>query len=284
MTAVPSRSALMAAAARAAHLEVDRPPFLFEDTLARQLLGDQGEEPLSYQRTAGAHPILARTRLVTTARAHYAEQRLMVAVERGVRQYVILGAGLDSFAYRSPLQDLAVYEVERPETSAWKQDRLAAAGIRVPPQAHLVPLDLGRELLLPGLKSHGFDASSPAFVSWLGVTMYLESPAIIAILHEVGELAPGSELVFDHALPAEQRDSEGAEYAALAESIGATNGEPWVTTLTAAQAEAMAVQSGLEVLAQPFLEDWVDPALWHRQDDLRPSRLWAMVHARVASR
>ena len=194
---------------------------------------------------------------------------------------MILGAGLDSFAYRSPLQDLAVYEVDRSETSAWKRDRLAAAGIPVPSLTHLVPLDLGREPLLPGLASHGFDATRPAFVSWLGVTMYLQAPAIVATLDEIAELAPGSELVFDHVLPAEHRNSEGAEYAALAESIGAANGEPWVTTLTAAEAGAMAAEAGLDVLAQPLLEDWVDRQLWHRKDVLRPLMLWAMVYSRV---
>ncbi len=281
MPTVPSRSALMAAAARAAHLEVDRPPFLFEDTLARQLLGDQGDEPLAYQRTSGAHPILARTRLVTTARAQYAERRLADAVQRGVRQYVILGAGLDSFAYRSPLGDLEVYEVDRPEASAWKRDRLAAAGIPVPALAHLVSLDLGREPLLPGLAEHGFDAGRPAFVSWLGVTMYLPAHVIAATLDEIGEFVPASELVFDHALSPDERDAEGAEYAVLAAQIGAANGEPWVTVLSVAEAGTMAAQAGLEIIAHPLLEDWVERQMWHRQDGLRPSRLWAMVYARV---
>lgn len=98
---MPSRSALMAAAARAAHLEVDRPPFLFEDTMARRLLGEQAEGLLSYHHKSGSHPVLLGTRLAVTTRARFAEDRLAAAASTGVSQYVILGAGLDSFAVRS---------------------------------------------------------------------------------------------------------------------------------------------------------------------------------------
>lgn len=277
---MPSRSALMAAAARAAHLEVDQPPYLFEDTLARRLLGEQAEELLAYHHRSGSHPVLVGTRLAVTARARYAEQHLAEAVRRGITQYVVLGAGLDSYGCRSA-PAVTVYEVDEPDTSAWKREVLHKAGVEVPDSARLVPADLTHASLMDSLVAAGFDARRPAFVSWLGVTMYLERPAIARTLEATGRLAPGSEVVFDHALPPEERDAAGAEYASIAEAVGVANGEPWVTALTAGDARALAEAAGLAVIAQPLLEDWVDPAMWRRTDAIRPSRLWAMLHARV---
>lgn len=270
----------MAAAARAAHLEVDRPPYLFEDTLARRLLGERAEELLAYHHRSGSHPVLVGTRLVVTARARYAEQHLAAALRRGITQYVVLGAGLDSYGSRSA-DEVTVYEVDEPDTSAWKREVLQEAGLPVPDSVRLVPADLAHASLVESLVATGFDARRPAFVSWLGVTMYLERPAIARTLEAGGRLAPGSEVVFDHALPPEERDAAGAEYASIAEAVGVANGEPWVTALTTGEARALAQAAGLAVIAQPLLEDWVDPAMWRRSDAIRPSRLWAMLHARA---
>ena len=279
---MPSRSALMAAAARAAHLEVDQPPYIFEDTLARQLLGAQADELIAYHRTSGSHPVLMGTRLAVTTRARFAEDRLAEAADSGVRQYVILGAGLDSFGYRSASGGLTVFEVDEPSTSAWKRELLAGAGIAVPASVRLVPADLAEAQLHDALGEAGFDMSLPAFVSWLGVTMYLERAAIERTLESIGRLGAGSEIVFDHTLPPAERDDAGTEYAKIAESVNAASGELWVTSLTRADARAIAERAGLTVMAQPQLEDWVDASMWRRNDSIRPSRLWAMTHARVS--
>jgi methyltransferase (TIGR00027 family) len=279
---MPSYSALMAAVARAAHLEVDQPPFLFEDVLARRLLGSEAALPLSYHHASGSHPILMGTRLVVTARARYAEDRLAEAVARDIGQYIILGAGLDSFAYRSPLAArLVVYEVDEPDTSAWKRAVLDATGVAVPDCVRFVPADLATVPLIDRLVAAGFERERSAFVSWLGVTMYLERPAIERTLHAAAGLAAGSELVFDYALPPSQRDAAGAEYASLAESVGAANGEPWVTMPGLDEARTMLAQAGLDVVGQPLLRDWVDASLWQRTDAIRPTGLWAAAHARV---
>lgn len=280
-----SRSALMAAAARAAHLEVDQPPFLFEDTVARRLLGGQADELLSYHHKSGSHSVLMGTRLAAAARARYAEDRLREAAGSGVRQYIILGAGLDSFAYRSALATgLTVYEVDEPETSMWKREALDAAAVAVPAGVRFVPADLGIVPLIDRLVEAGLDLDRPAFVSCLGVTFYLEQTAIERTVRAVASLAGGTELVFDHVLPASERDAAGAEYAAFAESVNQAGGEPWVTTLTLGEAQTVLANAGLEVVAQRLLEDWVDPTLWRRTDAIRPSRLWAMSHARVPLR
>jgi methyltransferase (TIGR00027 family) len=278
---MPSRSALMAAAARAAHLEVDQPPFLFEDGLARRLLGNQADELLSYHHKSGSHPVLMGTRLAVTTRARYAEDRLADAIARGIKQYVILGAGLDTFAYRSTLAaGLAVYEVDEPDTSAWKREVLDAAGVAVTAGVRFVPADLVHVPLMEHLVEAGLDLERPAFVSWLGVTMYLERSAIERTLNAVGRMVAGSELVCDHVLPPAQRDEAGAEYASFAESVGAANGEPWVSSLTVDEVATMVASAGFELIAQPLLIDWVGHDLWRRSDSIRPSRLWAMAHAR----
>jgi methyltransferase (TIGR00027 family) len=279
---MPSRSALMAAAARAAHLEVDQPPFIFEDALARRLLGNQADELLSYHHKSGSHPVLMGTRLAVTTRARYAEDRLADAIKRGIEQYVVIGAGLDTFAYRSTLASaLMVYEVDEPETSAWKREVLDAAGVALSSGVRFVPGDLARAPLIELLVEAGLDMDRPAFVSWLGVTMYLEHSAIERTVNAVGRMAAETELVFDHVLPAAQRDEAGAEYASFAESVGAASGEPWVTSLTVEEVATMLANAGFELIAQPLLIDWVDRRLWTRNDAIRPSRLWAMSHARV---
>lgn len=279
---MPSRSALMAAAARAAHLEVDRPPFLFEDTMARRLLGEQAEGLLSYHHKSGSHPVLLGTRLAVTTRARFAGHRLAAAASTGVSQYVILGAGLDSFAVRSTLgPGLAIFEVDEPETSAWKSDVLRAAGLAIPANLHLVAGDLGRDPLIELLHDAGLDLEGPAFVSWLGVTMYLPITAIESTLRAVAGLAAGSEIVFDHVLPTNERDAAGAQYAEFAESVAAANEEPWLTAPGLVEARSLVAFAGLEIVGQPLLEQWVDSALWNRTDDLKPSVLWAIAHARV---
>ncbi len=141
MTGETSQTALTAAAARAAHLIVDAPPHIFADTLAEPLLGDLAGELLGYHRASGGHPVLVGARTQVTCRARYTEDRLAEAVDRGVRQYVILGAGLDTYAYRSPTGEVRVYEVDHPATQRWKLERLATAGIAEPPNVRYLPLD-----------------------------------------------------------------------------------------------------------------------------------------------
>jgi methyltransferase (TIGR00027 family) len=128
------------------------------DALARRLLGAEADDILSYHRASGSHPVLMGTRLVVTARARYAEERLADAVAGGIGQYVILGAGLDSFAYRSPLAaGLDVHEVDEPDTSTWKRAALASAGIPVPASVRFVLADLGAAQLIDRLIDAGFD-------------------------------------------------------------------------------------------------------------------------------
>jgi len=136
----PSQTALTAAAARAAHLLVDTPPFIFADTMASALLGDRAGEFIGYHRRHAGHPILSAARAQVVCRSRYAEDRLARAAALGIQQYVIVGAGLDLFGYRPGLaRQLRVFEVDHPATQQWKRQALAAAGIPVPAPSRSSP-------------------------------------------------------------------------------------------------------------------------------------------------
>lgn len=134
------------------------------------------------------------------ARSRYAEDELARSVADGVRQYVVLGAGLDTFAYRNPHPDLRVFEVDHPATQAWKREQLQAAGIAIPSSLTFVPIDFERQTLADALKQYGFNARAAAFFSWLGVTPYLTREACMTTLGFVAKLPAGSGVVFDFAV------------------------------------------------------------------------------------
>jgi methyltransferase (TIGR00027 family) len=280
-----SHTALTAAAARAgaAHLIVDDDPLIFADILAATLLGDQADEFIDYHRNHGSHLVLATARAAAACRSRFTEDRLSAAAGRGITQYVILGAGLDSFGYRSPLAaQLRVFEVDHPASQQWKRQQLAAAGISVPATVTLVPADLestGSTGLVSHLADAGFDLASPAVVSWLGVTMYLTRPAIEQTLGELGRLAPGSELVADYMLPEKLRDETGSSYAEQVMPIAAQRGEPWLTFLAPAGMSALLAAHGFAGVRHVSQRDQVDPALWQRTDPLRPAELSVLAHA-----
>jgi methyltransferase (TIGR00027 family) len=147
--------------------------------------------------------VAARFRAFMAARSRYAEDELREAVSRGVRQYVILGAGLDTFAYRNPYPDLRVFEVDHPATQVWKRKRLTQVGIQVPPTMTFAPVDFTRETFDDGLVNAGFDDKAPAFFSWLGVTMYLEPDIVLGTLRSIREMNAQTAVVFDYAVPRE---------------------------------------------------------------------------------
>jgi methyltransferase (TIGR00027 family) len=183
----PSRTAFGAAAHRAAHQVLDQGA-VFGDPLALAILGPEADAVV---REAEADPTRRGLRLFIAARSHVAETALASAVlDRGVRQLVILGAGLDTFAYRNPFREtLRVFEVDHPATQAWKRRRLAEASIPVPPSLTFAPVDFEREDLLARLCAHGFEPGRPSFFTWLGVVPYLTSQAVVATLAMIGALS-----------------------------------------------------------------------------------------------
>jgi methyltransferase (TIGR00027 family) len=279
---LPSHTALTAAAARAAHLIVDNAPTIFADTLASPLLGEQADELIGYHRAHGTHLVLSAARAQVTCRSRYTEDRLANSVERGITQYVILGAGLDSFGYRSHLAGrVRVFEVDHPATQDWKRSRLAAARIPVPDSVTFVPADLESGPLAQFLSQAGFDLSCPAQVSWLGVTMYLTEDAIGQTLAEIGGFAAGTELITDYMLPAGLRDETGRSYAELVSPVAAEWGEPWLSFFAPGDMSALLERHGFGSVRHVRQRDAVDAACWDRSDALRPAELSVLAHATV---
>ena len=277
-----SFTALTAAAARAAHLIVDQEPWIFADGLAAQLLGEQAEELISYHKLHGTHPVLAGARVQVTCRSRYTEDALSRAVSRGVGQYVILGAGLDSFAYRAGLAGrVRVFEVDHPATQDWKRRALAAAQVPVPEAVTFVAVDLATDSLAGPLLAAGFDTAAPALVSWLGVTMYLTPDAVADIMTAVGRLAPGTELVADYMLPAGLRDEAGAVYGELVAQAAAERGEPWLSCFAPGEMADMARRAGFREVRNVRQRDAIPAGLWQRPDSLRPAALAVLCHGDV---
>jgi methyltransferase (TIGR00027 family) len=280
----PSATALTAAAARAAHLIVDDEPRIFADPLAGRLLGDRAGELISYHTLHGTHPVLSGARVQVACRSRYAEEALARAIAAGVRQYVILGAGLDSFAYRGgPAGRVRVFEVDHPASQEAKRSALAAALIPVPGNVAFVPADLAADSLGRCLAGAGFDQSAPAVLSWLGVTMYLAADAIAETMTAIGGLAPGSELIADYLLPEDKRDEAGALYGRLVAQASAERGEPWLSCFTPAQIAELARRAGLGSARSVRQRDAVPAALWRRTDSLRPAELAVLFHGAVTA-
>lgn len=278
----PSRTAFACAVARAAHLLVDAPPAVFSDTVARTLLGEDAETALGFHRTHGEHPVLAAARAAVVSRARYAEDRLAEAVDRGITQYVVLGAGLDTFAVRSPLAEhVRVFEVDLPAMQDWKRRRLALTKIGVPPGTRFVPADLTAESPVPALCEAGFDLERPAFVSWLGGTMYVTRPVIDQTLKAIAGLAPGTELVVDHLLPESLRGPRARAYTEAVGAVAAEGGEPWLTFAGPADLAAVLEEHGMAVGEQLGEHEVGGAELWQRQDALVSSELSVLTHARV---
>jgi methyltransferase (TIGR00027 family) len=279
----PSRTALATAAARAAHRLVDRDPLIFDDALAGVLLGDLADALIAVHRHEESAEVLASMRVAMTARSRYTEDRLAEAIQRGVGQFVLLGAGLDSFAYRSPFgRRLLVFEVDHPATQAWKRARLAAVPVPVREQVSFVAVDFNVDPLSDRLLDAGFDRSRPAFVSWLGVTQYLTADAIGVTLEEIGGLCAGTELVMEYVVPAEMRDGPGRALADYFMPRAAASGEPWLTFLTPADVAGLLAARRMKVLEDVGRSDQIDQWLWKRSDRLRAHQLGRIARAVVA--
>jgi methyltransferase (TIGR00027 family) len=279
VTRAASQTALTAAAARAAHLIVDGQPTIFVDRLAAPLLGDAAEELLSYHRVHGTHPVLVGARTQVACRSRYTEDRLADAVRRGTRQYVLLGAGLDTFAYRSPLAGrVRTFEVDHPASQADKRVRLDMAGLSGPVSYVDVDLESGD---LAAALSDALEPG-PAFVSWLGVTMYLTADAIAATAAIVGGLGPGTELVLDYMVPASLRDEAGQSYVDQVAPVSEQRGEPWRSFFDPGGMSELLRSAGFTAVDHTGQRDAVPAAMWDRADALRPARLSTIAHARVS--
>jgi methyltransferase (TIGR00027 family) len=225
-----SRTALGTLYLRAVHQLFDAEPRILDDPVAARLLEPATRsrlgEPPSRDRTPEARALRAHVVL----RSRFAEDRLAVAVQRGVTQYVILGAGFDTFAFRQPewARALRIVEVDRSETQALKRSRLAVAEVATPANVSFASVDFERESLRDGLSRSGVSLAEPTFFSWLGVTMYLDEDAIDAVLRTVASFPEGSEIVLTFAERATAVDVTSDSPSPLARRV-ASVGEPFVS-------------------------------------------------------
>ena len=244
-TGEPSQTARGAAAYRAIHQTLEGGA-IFSDPFAARILDEETRARLD---ETAADPSLRPWRLFIAARSRFSEDTLAASVARGVRQIVVLGAGLDTFSLRNPHagQGVRVFEVDYPATQAWKRERLKQAGIAVPASLTFAPVDFERQSLTDGLKNAGFQADRPAFFQWLGVVPYLTREAVSLTLDFIAHV-PVSEVVFDYAEPFENYLVERrADVMAIAANA-ASRGEPWLSLFDPAELSEMLHNKGFGVV------------------------------------
>ncbi|MGO4213643.1 class I SAM-dependent methyltransferase [Terriglobus sp. 2YAB30_2] len=198
----PSRTALRVAMRRAAHQVFDR-PLVLEDPVALRILPQEQQDEVKRTPDGLRKPFSAAIRAFMVVRSRHAEDLLGAAVARGLSQYVLLGAGLDTFAYRNPFSGLRVFEVDFPATQVWKRSLLTEAGVPVPENACYAPVDFEEHSLAEGLAEAGFDFTQPVFFAWLGVVPYLTERGFSETLRFIAERPAGSGVVFDYSQPRE---------------------------------------------------------------------------------
>ncbi len=282
--AQPSRTALRVALHRAAHQLLDRPA-VFVDPLAVRILGPKVEaafraDPVQYDTTRFA----PQMRAFMAVRARFAEEQIAQARAAGVHQVVILGAGLDTYAYRSPATPaVTIWEVDHPATQAWKRELLAGAGIEVPAHLTFVAADLSHEPLEGVLAAAGFEAHAGAVFSWLGVTQYLKPDDVFATLRYVARVtAAAGGITFDYSIAPQMLGvTERLAYDALAARVKAA-GEPWLSAFVPGELATAAQQLGFGVVRDVDPQELLRRYLVDGNEGARLGRLARLMWAGAA--
>jgi methyltransferase (TIGR00027 family) len=222
----PSRTARGAAAYRAIHQKLEGGA-IFKDSFASRILDQETAAALD---EIAADDSLRPWRLFIAARSRFSEDAMADCIARGVRQVVVLGAGLDTFSLRNPYADLGVraFEVDYPATQMWKRDQIRAAGLDEPPALVFAPVNFERESLAEGLTRAGFKLDEPAFFQWLGVVPYLTKDAVSCTLKFISEV-PQAAVVFDYAEPFQNYPAERRASVMATAERAASRGEPWLS-------------------------------------------------------
>jgi methyltransferase (TIGR00027 family) len=266
----PDSTAARVALWRALHVEVDAPPHVLEDEIGLRLLApDEG-----WRRRGDMDPQFTRTfRASIVARARFIEDLVVEQAGRGLSQYVILGAGLDSFAQRRPeiASHLRVFEIDRPGPQAWKRRRLIELGFGVPDWLRFVAVDFeAGGSWRDGLVAAGFEDKKPAIVVSTGVSMYLTKEATGATLREVAALAPGSTFAMTFLLPLEMADPEARPGLEMAAKGARASGTPFISFFTPPEIVALAREAGFREARHVSAADLARRYFSGRTDGLRP--------------
>jgi methyltransferase (TIGR00027 family) len=262
----PGHTATLAAVGRAVHAESDRP--LVTDHLALALAGEAGAALLAQLTNQLPEASRQTFGLAFAVRTRFVEDGVAEAIQEGVGQYVILGAGLDSFAYRRTdlVGRLNVFEVDRAGVQAWKRRRLAQIGVAIPPSVGYVTVDHETDDLLKALLDAGFDKAAPAIVSAIALTQYLALPAIERILQLVASLAAGSRLVVTFVVPAGELTELAAAGLAWTMSQAEERGEPFLSLFGADAFDRLLLRSGFARVDQVGPRELVQRYLADRPD------------------
>lgn len=265
----PDNTAVRVALWRALHVEADAPPHVLEDVVGLQLAAPNAD----WRTRPDMSPFTRPFRASILARARFVEDLVADQAARGVGQYVLLGAGLDTFAQRRKdlTSRLTVFEIDRPGPQAWKRQRLIDLGFGVPPVLRLVPVDFeAGDAWLEKLAAGGFDSRRPAVVASTGVSMYLTREANQATLRQIAGFAPGSTLVLSFMLPIEMADPQlrpGIERAAAG---ARANGTPFLSFFTPADLLALARDAGFKDVRHVSAASLAERYFNGRTDGLRP--------------
>lgn len=258
---------MLTAVARALH-RAEPTANVLDDHLALPLAGEQGTAILARLRSEVPPDLLVAFSRWVCVRARLPEDIVERAVADGIRQYVILGAGLDSFAYRRPdlLDRLRVFEVDHPASQAWKQARLGELGVAVPANLVFAPVDFETQTLRNGLEHAGFDFGALAVFSWIGVTMYLTLGAIEATLATVAACPAGTQIVMTYNVPASSLSGGALRNRNILARLAEDMGEPFVSLFEPVEAEELLRRMGFDGIVQFGPEDVVRTYFAGRED------------------
>jgi methyltransferase (TIGR00027 family) len=269
-TVAPDATAARVALWRALHVQVDSPPHVLEDEIGLRLVAPEED----WRRRPDMDPHFTRPfRASIVARARYIEDLVEQQAGRGVSQYVILGAGLDTFAQRRPqiASGLKLFEVDKPGTQAWKRQRLIDLGFGIPTWLQFVPVDFeAGGSWWEQLIAAGFDNSKPAVVASTGVSMYLTQDAIAATLRQVAAFARGSTLAMTFLLPLELAEPAVRPGLLLAEKGARASGTPFISFFTPAEMLALAREAGFRDAQHVSAMTLTQRYFANRTDGLRP--------------
>jgi methyltransferase (TIGR00027 family) len=268
-TPAPDDTAVRVALWRALHLEADPPPHVFEDVIGLKLAAPED----GWRDRPDMSPFTRPFRASILARARFIEDLVEEQAAAGVGQYVILGAGLDTFVQRRPelASRLTVFEIDRPAPQAWKRQRLIDLGYGVPPSLRLVPVDFeAGDEWWQRLTDSGFDPARPAVVASTGVSMYLTKEAIAATLRQVAALAPGSTLAMSFMLPIELVDPEVRPGIERAAAGARANGTPFISFFTPGDMLTLAREAGFREVRHVSAATLAERYFAGRADGLRP--------------
>lgn len=272
----------MVAVMRAAHQVIDAQPLIHADPLAMRIIGARGRRWFDENQAYLHVEYVRRIRGMATIRSRVCEDELGLAVARGTAQYVVLGAGLDTFAYRARelARRLTVFEVDQPATQQWKLERLREAGIEIPENLRFVPVDFNAGTLAASLASAGFDRAAPAFFAWLGVSYYLPRESILEMLRFIAGQGVASQVVFDVALEESAVPAEFLHLYRELRSSMARSAEPWQTWFTPEDILGTLSELGFADVTLLHAQALKERFLAGRDDDLLPGPLMALIIAR----